>query len=185
MDSFTILDAIVALVVTVSALLAYARGVVREVLAIAGWVSAAVVAFLFTPQAEPLMQELPVVGEFLAGSCELSIIAAFTTVFAIALIIVSFFVPLFSSVVRKSALGGVDRGLGFLFGAARGVLLIAIAFFVYNAVNTGPQHPTVEQSRSAAVFAQLNQKIEDANPENALGWITDRYELLVGSCGAA
>jgi membrane protein required for colicin V production len=65
------------------------------------------------------------------------------------------------------------------------VLLIAIAFFVYNAVNTGPQHPTVEQSRSAAVFAQLNQKIEDANPENALGWITDRYELLVGSCGAA
>jgi membrane protein required for colicin V production len=185
MDSFTILDAIVALVVTVSALLAYARGVVREVLAIAGWVSAAVVAFLFTPQAEPLMQELPVVGEFLAGSCELSIIAAFITVFAIALIIVSFFVPLFSSVVRKSALGGVDRGLGFLFGAARGVLLIAIAFFVYNAVNTGPQHPTVEQSRSAAVFAQLNQKIEDANPENALGWITDRYELLVGSCGAA
>ena len=185
MDTFTIIDGIVALVIAVSALLAYARGVVREIMAIAGWIAAAVVAFVFAPQVEPLVQELPVVGEFLAASCELSIIAAFAAVFAAALIVVSFFTPLFSSVVRKSALGGIDRGLGFFFGAARGVLLIAIGFFVYGAVNTGAPHPAVEQSQSAAIFAQLNQKVEEANPEQALGWITTRYELLVGSCGAS
>ncbi|MCB1368373.1 MAG: CvpA family protein, partial [Rhodobacteraceae bacterium] len=97
MDGFTILDAAVAGIILVSAVLAFSRGFVREVLSIAGWILAAIVAFVFAPQAEPLMKEIPVAGEFLADSCELSILAAFTAVFAIALIVVSIFTPLFSS----------------------------------------------------------------------------------------
>ena len=46
-------------------------------MAIAGWIAAAVLAFIFAPQVEPLVREIPVVGEFLADSCELSIIGAF------------------------------------------------------------------------------------------------------------
>ena len=42
MEGFTIIDGVVALVIVVSALLAYGRGLVRETLAIAGWVIAAV-----------------------------------------------------------------------------------------------------------------------------------------------
>lgn len=49
MDGFTLVDAAVALVVVVSAILAYSRGVVRELLAIAGWVVAAVAAFTLAP----------------------------------------------------------------------------------------------------------------------------------------
>ena len=117
-----------------SALLAYSRGFVREAMAIVGWIAAAVLAFLFAPQVEPLVKEVPVIGDFISDSCELSIIAAFAAVFALALIVVSFFTPLFSSLVQRSALGGLDQGVGFLFGVARGILLVAIAFFVYNSV---------------------------------------------------
>jgi membrane protein required for colicin V production len=46
MDGFTLIDGAVALVIVLSAILAYARGFVREVLAILGWVAAAVVAFM-------------------------------------------------------------------------------------------------------------------------------------------
>ena len=87
MEGFTIIDGAVALVIVVSALLAYARGFVREVMAIIGWVAAGVLAYMFAPQAEPLMAEIPVVGDFIADSCELSLIAAFFAVFAIALIV--------------------------------------------------------------------------------------------------
>lgn len=184
MEGFTIIDGAVALVIVVSALLAYGRGFVREAMAIVGWIAAAVVAFLFAPQVEPLVQEIPVVGEFLADSCELSIIGAFALVFAVALIVVSLFTPLFSTVVQRSALGGVDQGLGFLFGVARGVLLVAIAFFVYQTVVTGQSYTMVDESRSALVFSQFSDRIENANPEQALGWITGRYEALVGNCGA-
>lgn len=182
MEGFTIIDGVVALVIVLSALLAYARGFVREAMAIAGWIAAAVLAFIFAPQAMPLIRELPVIGEFLTDSCELSVIAAFAAVFALALIVVSFFTPLFSSLVQRSALGGLDQGLGFLFGVARGILLVAVAFFVYDTVMTGQQFTIVDESRSAQVFARMTGKIEEQNPEAALGWVTQQYEDLVGTC---
>ncbi|NUH64520.1 CvpA family protein [Sulfitobacter sp. S0837] len=184
MDGFTIVDGIVAVVIVLSALLAYGRGLVRELMAIVGWIAAAVLAFLFAPQVEPLVRELPYVGEFLADSCELSVIGAFALVFATALIVVSLFTPLFSSLVHRSMLGGVDQGLGFIFGVVRGVVLVAIAFFVYDTVITGERAETVDNSRSAAVFSQFTGQIDDQDPQEALGWITNRYEALVGKCSA-
>ncbi|MFW8637241.1 CvpA family protein [Cribrihabitans pelagius] len=182
MDGFTIIDGVVALVIVVSALLAYSRGFVREAMSIAGWIAAGILAFIFAPQVEPLMAELPVIGEFIAGSCELSIIAAFAAVFALALIVVSFFTPLFSTMVQRSALGGLDQGAGFFFGVLRGILLVAIAFFLYNVVMTGQSFTIVDESRSAVVFERMIGKIEDRNPEQALGWVTQQYEALIGSC---
>ncbi|QFT59567.1 colicin V production protein [Sulfitobacter sp. THAF37] len=184
MEGFTIIDGVVALVIVLSALLAYGRGLVRELMAIVGWVAAAVLAYLFAPQVEPLVRELPVVGEFLADSCELSIIGAFAIVFAVALIVVSLFTPLFSSLVQRSVLGGLDQGLGFIFGVARGIILVAIAFFVYETVIPDQEFTMVDDSRSATVFARFTDRIEEQDPENALGWITTRYEELVGNCGA-
>lgn len=184
MDGFTLVDGVVALVVVVSALLAYSRGLVRELMAIVGWGAAAVLAFLFAPQAEPLVREIPMVGAFLAESCELSIIGAFAAVFALALIVVSLFTPLFSSVVQRTALGGVDQGLGLIFGVARGILLVAIGFFVYDVVITSDSYTVVDESRSAVVFSRMTDQIEQAEPEQALGWITTKYEELVGNCGA-
>ncbi|MEW2911710.1 CvpA family protein [Leisingera sp. JC11] len=183
MEGFTIIDGVVALVIVVSALLAYSRGFVREAMAIAGWIAAGVLAFIFAPQAEPLMAEIPVVGDFIADSCELSIIAAFAAVFALALIVVSFFTPLFSTLVQRSALGGLDQGAGFFFGVLRGILLIAIAFFLYDVVMTGQSFTIVDESRSAEVFERLTGKIEERNPEQALGWVTEQYEALIGACG--
>ncbi|MGB1387935.1 MAG: CvpA family protein [Paracoccaceae bacterium] len=182
MEGFTIIDGVVALIIVVSALLAYSRGFVREVMAILGWVAAAFVAFIFAPQVEPLVKEVPLIGEFIADSCELSIIAAFAAVFAVALIIVSFFTPLFSSLVQRSALGGIDQGAGFLFGVARGILLVAIAFFIYEAVITTQSFTIVDESRSAQVFSRLSDAIQEQDPEQALGWITQQYEQLVGAC---
>lgn len=183
MDGFTIIDGIVAVVIILSALLAYGRGLVREIMAIAAWIAAAILGFLFAPRIEPMVSEIPVIGDFLADSCELSIIGAFAIVFALALIVVSLFTPLFSSIVQRSALGGIDQGLGFLFGVVRGVLLVAIAFFVYDTVITGTEYTIVDESRSAAVFGRFTGQIEERNPEAALGWITTQYEALVANCG--
>lgn len=182
MEGFTIIDGIVAGVIVLSALLAYSRGLVREGMAIAGWVAAAVLAFLFAGQVQPLIKEIPVVGEFIADSCELGMIAAFAAVFAVALIVVSFFTPVFSGLVQRSAIGGLDQGLGFLFGVARGILLVAIAFFVYDAVVTEQSFTMVDESRSALVFQQFSGRIQEQNPEAALGWVTRQYEALVGQC---
>ena len=184
MEGFTLVDAGVAAIIILSGILAYSRGFVREIMAIIGWVGATVVAFIFADQVEPLVRQVPVLGEFIADSCELGIIAAFAAVFAAALLVVSIFTPLFSSVVQRSALGGIDQAIGFLFGALRGILLVAVAFFVYQTVFANQDVPMIDDSRSAQVFAQLTARVEEQNPEQALGWITQQYEQLVGTCGA-
>lgn len=184
MDGFTLIDGVVAAIIVVSALLAYSRGFVREALAIAGWIAAAFVAFLFAPTVQPLIKEIPMIGPMIADSCELTIIAAFGVVFALALVIASLFTPLFSSFVQRSVLGGVDQGAGFIFGVVRGILLVAVAFFAYDTIVSAQDIAMIDDSRSARVFANLTGQIAERNPDEALGWIAQQYENLVGVCAA-
>lgn len=181
MDGFTIIDGIVAVVIILSAVLAYSRGFVREVLSIGGWILAAVVAYVFAPTVEPLMKEVPILNDFLGQSCELAMIAAFAAVFAAALIIFSIFTPLFAGAVQRSALGGVDQGLGFLFGVARGAVLVAIAYLVYERVVSDPI-AMVDDSRTAVVFAQVSEAIDEQIPTDAPGWAAQQYDKLIGQC---
>jgi membrane protein required for colicin V production len=185
MEGFTIIDGVVAAVIVISAILAYSRGFVREVMAIAGWVIAAIVAFIFAPTAFPLVREIPYVGDFIGDSNELGIIAAFAGVFAIALVVVSLFTPLFSSAIQRSVLGGIDAGLGFLFGVARGVLLVVVALIVYDRIAGDQAIPMVDDSRTAQIFGQMQERIEAQIPTDAPGWILERYEELINSAEPA
>ncbi|PTE12663.1 CvpA family protein, partial [Pseudogemmobacter blasticus] len=65
MDNFTWVDGGAAVIILLSAILAYSRGLVRELMAILGWVGAAILAFIFAPAATPLVKEIPMLGDFL------------------------------------------------------------------------------------------------------------------------
>ncbi len=182
MDGFTYVDGIVAAIIIISALLAYSRGIVRETLAIVGWIAAAIVAYAFAAPAGEFISTLPVVDQFIADTCELQIIAGFAAVFAIALAVFSIFSPLLSSLIRRSALDPIDQALGFLFGVARGILLVAVAFFLYNTILSSQEFDPIDSSRSAKIFNGLTGRIEEQDPQAALGWITTRYDALLMSC---
>ncbi len=184
MEGFTIVDAVVAVVILVSAILAYSRGLVREILAIVGWVAAAVAAYYLTPMAEPLVQEIPVINEILAGSCELSVITAFVGVFVLALIVLAILIPLFSGSVQRSSISGVDQALGFLFGVLRGALLVVVGLIVYDSVVVNDPIPAVDNSRTVAIFGEVQKALAAQIPTEAPDWIVQRYEDLVGHCGS-
>jgi membrane protein required for colicin V production len=44
--------------------------------------------------------------------------------------------------------------------------------------------PMVDNSRSAKVFATFQDTLNKTVPEDAPGWIVERYEELTGTCGA-
>jgi membrane protein required for colicin V production len=186
MEGFTIVDGIVLALIAISAVLAYARGFVRESLSIAGWIIAAVAGFSFAPMAEPLVREIPVLRDIIGTSCELGVLAGFAAVFAVALILVSIFTPLIAGAVHDSALGPVDQGLGFLFGIVRGVLLVVIALVVYNRVFGGAGGvPQIDNSHSVAIFSGLEARIAGMLPEDAPQWFARQYDRLTQSCGGA
>lgn len=186
MDGFTVIDAVVGVVIIVSGLLAYARGFSREVMAILGWIGAALLAFIFADEARPLVLELimmvPKVGPIFEGSCQLTQILAFAVVFTVAMIVLAFFTPLISSVIQRSALNSIDQGLGFLFGVARGILLVVIAFFFYETVMPTQNIEMVENSRSATVFGKMTGTIQDQDPDQAVNWLKLQFDQLIGAC---
>lgn len=183
MEGFTLVDGIALFVLVLSALLAYSRGVVREILSIVGWVVAAVAAFVFAPDVNPLIGEIPFVSDVIGSNCELSIIASFGLVFVAALIVVSIFTPLISGAVQNSALGSLDQGLGFLFGLARGALLVVIALIVYDKLIAGGEGvPMVEDSRTVQIMAQAQAKLAESIPQDAPAWVAARYAELTSVC---
>ncbi|MCB1360749.1 MAG: CvpA family protein, partial [Rhodobacteraceae bacterium] len=110
--------------------------------------------------------------------------ASFAGVFAIMLMIVALFTPLFSSLIRNSALGGIDQGLGFFFGVLRGIILVAVALMVFQRAVPEGTVPMVDNSRSIGLFQRIEAGISDNVPSDAPNWIVQRYEDLTSSCAA-
>ncbi|MEM9048875.1 MAG: CvpA family protein [Pseudomonadota bacterium] len=179
MEGMTIADGVAAGIVLISAILAYTRGFVREITAILGWIGAAVAAFYFAPQAKPLMLEIPYLRDLIDTSCQLQILSAFAAVFVVALVILSIFTPLFAAAVQDSAIGPLDRGAGFLFGAARGVLLIVVALVVYQLV--GLSVVEIDESRTITVLADARDQLHEQIPTEMPAWIETRYNQLLGA----
>jgi membrane protein required for colicin V production len=112
-------------VVLISAFLAMLRGFTREVLAIASWGAAAVAAIYLHPLV------LPYVKPYIAKDV-IALAVAAAAVFFVTLIAVSLITVKLSDAILDSKVGVLDRSLGFLFGAVRGLLLCVIAFVFFN-----------------------------------------------------
>jgi membrane protein required for colicin V production len=117
-------------VVLISALLATVRGFTREVMAIFSWGAAAAAAVYFYPLLVPKLAD-PASPVYISKEA-IRPYAAGAAIFFVALIIVSFITIRISDAILDSKIGALDRSLGFLFGALRGLLLCAIAFIFFN-----------------------------------------------------
>ncbi len=124
MTMLTAVDWILLAVLGLSMLLGLWRGLVQEVLSLAGWVAAFFVAQIYAPQAAAW---LPMEG----SSQMLRYAAGFVAVFIavlIATVLVSFVIK---KLVSAVGLGPLDRLLGSLFGLLRGlVILLAVTVVV-------------------------------------------------------
>lgn len=115
----TFFDYTILLIVGFSIVLSVMRGAVREVLALASWVAAFLVANTYGVW---LAAQLPaaIPGE------PLKLLAAFVILFLTMLLLMSLFAIALSELVKTVGLGTFDRGLGAIFGFARGVLIVMV-----------------------------------------------------------
>jgi membrane protein required for colicin V production len=135
-------DLVVLAVIAISAMLAFMRGLVREVMGIGAWVGAAVVAVWAGPELEPKIRTL-------LGANDISMPVAYVVAFVVALILLSIVAGMIGGIVRGSILGGIDRTLGVLFGLARGALLVVAAYITAGLVVAPERWPDpVRQARA-------------------------------------
>lgn len=115
-------DLVVIAILLLSALLALFRGFVKEVLSILGWVAAVAATYFFFPIARDIARTY-IESRLFAD------IAAGIALFLPTLILCSILTHWISEQVRASAVSAVDRSLGFLFGLARGALIVVVAWW--------------------------------------------------------
>lgn len=158
----TILDLVVIGIVVLSGLLAMVRGFTREVLAIASWAVAAVVAYFLYPQAAPY------VVQYIAKQPPLLVNGlAFGGVFLGTLMISYIITSKLSDFILDSRIGALDRTLGFLFGAARGFLLAIIGFGFFSwLVNEKQQPQWVADAKFRPVLTTSWDRLKALLPEN-------------------
>lgn len=179
-----IVDIAVAVVLLISALLAFTRGLVREVLSIGSWLAAAAAALYGYKSVSPLVLELiappaPAAGTTAVPSGIFAYVSPETLadagaaggLFVLTLIVCSILSHYVSRLVRGiGALGALDRSLGLLFGVARGALLVCLAFlaFVWVLPRVEDRPAWVAEARSLPFIAEGAAWLSQAIPEDLL-----------------
>lgn len=119
----TIFDFVVIVVIALSTIVAMFRGLIREVVAIASWVAALVLGFLYAETVAGVFTGLnlsPVLAE----------VIGFVVVFVVVLIVGGLVARLLSHAIKMIGLGWLDGVLGAGFGVLRGVALVLLGVLV-------------------------------------------------------
>lgn len=161
----TILDLVLLGVMLVSGLLAMVRGFMREILSIAAWGAAALVTlYSFT-------KLLPTAKTYFNNDTVAAIVVVAGT-FIGTLIVVSVITVRISDMILDSRIGALDRTLGFLFGLARGLLIVVVAFLFFTWLVPAKTEPDwVKNARSRPILQNTGDWIKSAlpdDPENAI-----------------
>lgn len=155
----TLLDGLLLGLTLVSAVLAMVRGFSREVLSIVSWGAAAVAAFLFYKQLAPHVQpyvDHELIAQLISGGI----------IFLVVLILVTFITMRIADMIIDSRIGPLDRTLGFVFGAARGILIAAVAVWFLGFFIGGREVAWIDNAKSKPFLDSLAQGLVNMLPED-------------------
>ena len=165
----TLLDGIVVGFTLVSAMLAMVRGFSREVLSIASWAVAAAAAYFFYKPVIPYVQPY-------IDNEQLAMIAAAGIVFLVALIVVTLVTMKIADFIIDSRIGALDRTRGFLYGAARGILVVAVALLFFNWLVGSNPPAWVANAKSRPLLDNVGAWIEGLMPDDPENSILKRLK---------
>jgi membrane protein required for colicin V production len=166
----TILDLVLLAVMLISGLLAMVRGFMREILSIAAWGAAALVT-LYTFQ-----KILPSAKAYIANDT-IATVAVIGGVFVGTLIVVSIITVRISDMILDSRIGALDRTLGFLFGLARGLLIVVVAFLFFSWLVPDKQRPDwVTSAKSRVVLQGTGDWLMSLLPDDPENTILKRFK---------
>jgi membrane protein required for colicin V production len=121
------------------------RGLVHELLSLAGWIMAFLAGNLF---AAPLAEMFPA-----AVRPELRVVIAFVLIFVGTLVVAALLSALLTKFLKVSVLHSLNRSLGALFGLLRGLLII-VALAMVAGLTSLPRKPDWTNSASGYSLAQ-------------------------------
>lgn len=164
MEQLNNLDVVFLVIVGVSALVAIARGVTKELLSITGWILAAVSVYYLLPVVDPIMQKYIASGVLSNLVSGMVILILFCIFWVLA-------VDKISTQIRFSKLSSLDRILGFIFGIFRGVIIvILLQIMISSLIPEESQKGVFAESRYFKLAGDAAGPIKSLIPEK---WFED------------
>ena len=183
METLSSFDLISAGLMLFSGFFAYFRGFIKEVLLIANWILAIVVAYFVSPLIFVSISEVDFIMKIIGDSCELMMILSFLLGFTLALIAISFVTYKISYLIETSIFNEINKIFGLLFGFLRGGLIVIIFLIIYNQVlKDAVSWSFIGLSKSNTITLALQEKILTQYPQNIPEWIINNYDNLLTSC---
>ena len=162
----TIFDIVLLIIMLVSGFLAMLRGLTREVLSIVSWAAAALAALYAYLHYRDFARAY-------IGHPQLADIVLVAAVFLLVLVIVSLLTMKIGDTVLDSRIGALDRSLGFLFGLARGLILVVIVYLFYSwFFSREAQPPAITDAWTLPLIESTGEVIKDL-AEKATEWFND------------
>jgi membrane protein required for colicin V production len=82
-----------------------------------------------------------------------------------------------ADMIIDSRIGALDRTLGFIFGAARGILIVVVAVQFFNEWVPPAKHPAwVANAKSKPFLDNLGEKLKAALPEDIAALLRKKIE---------
>lgn len=164
MEQLNNLDVVFLVIVGVSALVAIARGVTKELLSIIGWVLAGVSVYYLLPVVDPIMKKY-IASEVLSGLVSGMVILIMFCIFWVLA------ADKISTQIRFSKLSALDRILGFIFGIFRGVVIvILLQIMISSLIPEESQKGVFSESRYFKLAGDAAGPIKGLIPEK---WFDD------------
>ena len=156
------LDVIILIIIGISALIAYSRGLMKEVMSIVGWVLGCIVVIYLLPIINPFTMNYVKNGTFAGILTAVVILIAFLVCWVL-------FTAKVVGKVRTSKLSSLDRMLGLFFGIARACLLIILCYILIGwIVPADKQSPILQESKYYTLAGTFAEPIEKLIPEETL-----------------
>ncbi len=164
MEQLNNLDVVFLVIVGVSALVALARGVTKELLSITGWLLAGVSVYYLLPVVNPIMEKY-IASEVLASLVSGMVILIMFCIFWVLA------ADKISTQIRFSKLSSLDRILGFIFGIFRGVIIvILLQIMIATLIPEESQKGVFAESRYFKLAGEASEPIKGLIPEK---WFED------------
>jgi len=159
-----VVDYFIIGILVISTLISLVRGFVKEVISLITWIMAFAIALNFSSIAAQWMPKAIDIPS-------LRMATAFLALFNLVLLVGGIINWAISKAVEKTGLSGTDRSIGLVFGAARGVFIVAILILLAG-LTTMPQEPWWQKSLLVPHFTVVALWIHALLPESIAAHFT-------------
>ena len=124
-----VVDIISLLIIIISVLLSFSRGLIRECYTIISWILSFFSAIQFGPVILPLILGVPFLKELLLGNCPLAIIISYIVTFVLSITFFSILIIVLNVSNRtdnQSIMSSFDKFGGILFGFIRSIIILLL-----------------------------------------------------------